>query len=104
MRNDTIQSVLHAVGQVIGGLADDIHAIVQHLSHVLQGRLVALTSFVRLRTTNEGLDIVGFVFEDSGGVADDAVEVGQLLVAGGAVAVALQCQVAGLMKNIYKHK
>lgn len=96
LRDDLVESVLHAVGEVEGGLADGVDAEGQHLSHVLQGGLVALARLEGLRAAHEGLHVVGLVLEHGGGVADGALEVTQLLVARGSVAVALQGQLAGL--------
>jgi hypothetical protein len=94
--DDLVQPMLHAVGQVVRGLAHRVDAVGQHLPHILQGGLVALARLEGLRAAHQGLHVVGLVLQHSRGVGDGALEVGQLLVAGGAVGVALQSQFSRL--------
>ena len=94
--DDLVESVLHAVGEVESGLADGVDAEGQHLAHILQGRLVALARLESLSSAHESLYIIGLVLQDSSGVTDSALKVGELLVASGSVVVALQRKLTGL--------
>ena len=96
--------MLHAIRKIICRFADRLNAVAQHLSNVLQGRLVTLTGLVSLRAAHKGLDIVRLIFKDSGGVTDNTIEVGQLLVASSAIAVALQSQIARLQNQKHYDK
>ena len=72
-----------------------------HLYHpYLQRHLVALDGLEGLRAADEGLDVVGSDLEDGGAVRDDAVEVGELLVAGGAVGEDLERQLRALVREL----
>ena len=62
----------------------------------LQRQLVPLARLVGLRATDEGLHVVGLVLEHVRAVADGAVKVAELLVAGRAVAEALEGELGGL--------
>lgn len=66
----------------------------------LQRHLVALHGLEGLRAAEEGLDVVGADLEDGGAVRDDAVEVGELLVAGGAVGEDLERQLRALVREL----
>lgn len=97
LSNNTIESVLHAVSEVIRGLSDRFQAVSEHLAHVLQRGLVSLDGLEGLGASHEGLDVIGLVLQHVGGVLDGAVEVRELLVAGRSVVVALDRELAALV-------
>lgn len=100
LSNNAIQAMLHSIRQVIRGLSNNINTISKNLAHILQRRLVALAGLISLGSSHKSLDIVWLVLQNGSGVTNDAIEVGELLVAGGSVVIALQSEVSRLKKNI----
>jgi hypothetical protein len=83
--DDTVEAVLQPVGDGGVGGAHHVGGEGEERAHVLERHLVALHRLEGLRAAEEGLDVIGADLEDGGAVGDDAVKVGELLVAGGAV-------------------
>ncbi|EJK68820.1 hypothetical protein THAOC_09964, partial [Thalassiosira oceanica] len=88
-----VEPVLHHVAHVIVRLPDLRPRHGQDHLDVLQCEPVALDALERLRAADEGLDVLRVDLEDRRAVLDDAVEVRDLLVAGGPVRVRLHGQV-----------
>ena len=81
MIDGALQSMLHAVAKIKIGFSN---LMVWHLEDrldVLRSKTVAFHTLECLGTTNQSLDVVGIDLQDGRTVRNDAVKVGDLLVA-----------------------
>ena len=84
--------MLHHVAEVEVGPSDLVEGHGEDGLDVLEGEAVPLDSLEGLGSADECLDVLGVDLQDGGAVLDDAVEVGDLLVARRPVGVRLQRQ------------